>query len=405
MPSPAVAVLLPRSERQPVIDQLRTAGFEPVAVADSVEMAALLAARKDIAVAILDIDDHEVATDTWSLIHAEGRDIAGLLVLSESTLEHLAADGGGHAEDEFVTRPYTAESIRWRVEAMCIRSVAADGAGVTGDTEVGAGNWAPRGALLAVFNPKGGVGKTMLATNLAATLVSRKGRNVLLVDADTVTGHVTVSLGIEGAPTVTDAWRDELDGGPAVTFDQLASTHSSGLRVLALASSPINTEILDPQRVAQAITVARRGTDYVIVDLHPSYSPLNRAVFDRADRILVPVTPDLPAIRAAVQLRDVAAELGMLEKLSLVVNRANSGVSVGDIEAAIGMTAFATIRSGGMLMVRSANEGKPVVELAPKEKITADFDTLADRLIGAPSVARERTAFGLFTRASAALRA
>ena len=52
------------------------------------------------------------------------------------------------------------------------------------------------------------------------------------------------------------------------------------------------------QRVAGAVTVARRSMDYVIVDLHPSYSPLNRALFDRADRILVPVTPDLPAIRA-----------------------------------------------------------------------------------------------------------
>jgi hypothetical protein len=97
MPAPAVAVVLPRSGREPVIEQLRAGGFEPVAVADTVEMAAVLAARKHIAVAILDIDDHEVATETWALIHADGREIPGLLVLSEPTLDHLAADGGGHA--------------------------------------------------------------------------------------------------------------------------------------------------------------------------------------------------------------------------------------------------------------------------------------------------------------------
>ena len=80
--------------------------------------------------------------------------------------------------------------------------------------------------------------------------------------------------------------------------------------VLPLSAHPLNTELLEPQRVAGAIAVARRNFDYVIVDLHPSYSPLNRAIFDRADRILVPVTPDLPAIRAVVKLREIADELG-----------------------------------------------------------------------------------------------
>ena len=85
--------------------------------------------------------------------------------------------------------------------------------------------------------------------------------------------------------------------------------HRPGMRdPAAHRRSPINTELLEPQRVAGAIALARRNFDYVIVDLHPSYSPLNRAVFDQADRILVPVTPDLPAIRAVVKLREVADE-------------------------------------------------------------------------------------------------
>ena len=83
--------------------------------------------------------------------------------------------------------------------------------------------------------------------------------------------------------------------------------------------------------------------DVVVVDLHPDYDSLNRAVFARADRILVPVTPDVPALRAAVQLRDVAQELGFGEKLAMVINRANSGVSVADMERAIGLPSLALI--------------------------------------------------------------
>ena len=95
----------------------------------------------------------------------------------------------------------------------------------------------------------------------------------------------------------------------------------------------------------------------------------------------------MPAIRAAVQLRDVAIGLGCRERLAMVINRANSGVTVEDMERTVGMPALAHIRSGGMLFVRAANEGRTVIEMFPREKISADFDVLADRVLGTPKPA------------------
>jgi len=396
---PAVVVLLPAGEVEPVSEELRAGGFDPIAVADARELAALLDAKRDIAVAVIDLESSpSTGRAAWSVLHQGGRHIPGLLVLNASALDRIGDDEETRDDDEYLTRPYSAESIRWRVEAMCIRSVAVDdGSGPVLQTSIETADWGRRGQLLAVFNPKGGVGKTTLAMNLAASLTA-KGKRVLLVDADTVTGHVTTSLGMEAVPTVVDAWRDELEGGPVLTFDELASVHSSGLKVLALSSSPIHTEILEPQRVAGAVTVARRHVDYVLVDPHPSYSPLNRALFDRADRIMVPVTPDLPAIRAVIQLRDVAEELGMRDRLSLIVNRANSGVSVLDLEKAIGMPAYSQIRSDGLLLVRAANEGRTAVEMAPREKIVQDFNALADRVMGLPEPEPVRSQLRLFGR-------
>lgn len=380
----AIVVALPSSESDPVCAELALAGFEAISVNAPFQLEALLDSRRDIAVAILDGEADEDARDAYQIaLRDGGRTIPSLTIVSEHDFERLLTDDDGSG-NEYLTRPYSADSIRWRVEAMCIRrETVDDGSGpVLAEGQIGNEAWARRATLIAVFNPKGGVGKTTVATNLASSLQARKGKSVLLIDADTVTGHVTTSFAIEAVRTVADSWRDEAEGGPAESLVELASAHGSGLRVVALTDSPINTEILEAERVQAAISVARRSFDVIVVDLHPSYSALNQAIFDEADRILVPVTPDVPALRAAVQFLDVALTLGCRERVSMVVNRANSGVSVADMERTLGVTAFAQLRSAGLLFVRAANEGRTVIEMFPREKITADFDTLADRILG-----------------------
>jgi pilus assembly protein CpaE len=409
MARPAVVVALPPNERAPVVAELREAGFEPISISRPPELEALLASRRDVGVAILDGEtDFDTSLEFYSLLHDEGRSIPALMVVTARTLEHLSSTTSrAGLDDEYFTRPYSAESLRWRVEAMCIRSQTVDdGSGpvLQGDG-FEAGDWARRATVVTVFNPKGGVGKTTVATNLAAALAVRKGQKVLLVDADIVTGHVTTSLGLEQVRTLADSWRDQAEGGPSETLLEIATEHPSGVRVVALTTDPIHTENIDPERVADALAAARRGYDFVVVDLHPSYSELNQMIFDRSDRILVPVTPDVPAIRAAVQFRDVAVELGLRERLAMVVNRANSGVSVADMERTVGMPAMALIRSGGMLFVRAANEGRTVIELFPRERISEDFDALADRILGSPAAAPTKIPFKLFGRQKEAARA
>jgi cellulose biosynthesis protein BcsQ len=396
---PAVAILLPDSEADPVGLELHAGGFDPIFVRRARELTDLLATRRDIVVAVIDAQADDIdGEDAWATLQESGRSIPALLVVDATSLDSLDDSVPGHADDEYVIRPYSAESIRWRVEAMCIRSAAVDdGSGPILQGEIDQADWGRRGKTLVVFNPKGGVGKTMIATNLASALIA-KGQRVLLLDADTVTGHVPTSLGMDAVPTVVDSWRDEIDGGPVLTFDEMASVHSSGLKVLPLTSSPMATELLEPQRVAGAIAVARRNVDYVVIDAHPSYSPLNRAMLERADQILVPVTPDMPAIRALVQLRDVAADLGLVDRLSLVVNRAASGISVADIEKSANLPCYAEIRSAGMLLVKANNEGRTLFEIGPRERITEDFQQLAARILGIEMVEAAKPQMRFFGR-------
>ena len=403
MPRPAIALALPRDEQTPAANALAEAGFEPLLVEHPDQLEGLLETRSGVAVAILDGEtDFDLSLEYYALLHEGGRAIPALMVVSARTLDHLigaAAHAG--ADDEYFTRPYSAESLRWRVEAMLIRQMTVDdgsGAVLQGGPLV-ATDWSRRGSFIAIFNPKGGVGKTTIAINLAASLVMM-GRRVLLVDADTVTGHIASSLGLEHVRTLVDAVADAGEDATvaAEPLGDLVAAHPSGLRVLVLSSSPLQTSLLDPARVADALAFARRSYQDVVVDLHPDYEPLNRAVFERADRILVPVTPDVPALRAAVQLRDVAGNLGFSEKLAMVVNRANSGVSIEDMERTVGMPAFASIRSAGLFLVKAANEGRTVIDLFPREKVTDDFRALAETVTGRPRKEARLSLRGLFGR-------
>jgi MinD-like ATPase involved in chromosome partitioning or flagellar assembly len=409
VPRSAVAIALPPAELAAVSAQLVEAGYDAIAVNTAEELEILLLQRHDIGVAILDGEnDFDRTIEMYALLHEEDRNIPALMVVAARALDRMGLAGRARVSDEYFTRPYSAESLRWRVEAMLIRAEVPtdDSTGGVIDTETEVEGTTPidtaesrRGQIVIVFNPKGGVGKTTIAVNVAAMLQIRKGQRVLLVDCDTVTGHVASSLGMENVRTVADAWTEDLNTAVAESFAEIASTHENGVAVLVMAESPLHTEILEPKRVAEAITTARQAFDWVVVDMHPDYGPLNQVIFERADKILVPVTPDVPAIRAAVQLREVAVELDIRDRLAMVVNRANSGVSVADMERTVGMPALAEVRSAGMLFVRAANEGRSAVERFPKEKVIEDIEVLCDRLIATsePSVAKTGSGFmGIF---------
>jgi MinD-like ATPase involved in chromosome partitioning or flagellar assembly len=405
---------LPGSEFRSVRKHLTDAGFEVIAVKSTSDVERVLEKRNDVEVAILDTEtDFDGSIATYGVLRGDDRQTKILMLVPAKSLGRIGLNRGVDPRDEYFTRPYSAESVRWRIEAMLLRSERPadeaapllDAAGISlSDGVVGgiadgdesgahlvsfnrASDLAPSrlpstgGKIVIVFNPKGGVGKTTMSINLGAALQLRRGKRVLLVDCDTITGHVASSLGLERPRTLANAWREQAEGAPDEPVDKIATLHSSGLSVLVLSESPLHTEVLAPDRVADTICAARDRYDWILLDMHPDYGPLNQALFQQADRIVVPVTPDIPCIRAAIQFREIATQLGMRERMMIVINRANSGVATADLQRVMDLPVLGRIRSAGLLFVRAADEGRSAVERFPTSKVVADIDAMAQRLM------------------------
>ena len=385
---PTIALSLVDPERSEVDAALIAAGFDTIPLAPDASIAEAFGPSTKSLVAVVDVlgDPASAVARVEEARRGRPGQLSVLFLADGSELDGLVAAGFDDS-DEIVLRPCSVDAMRWRIEAMAIRvqvpvSQGGDSVLATGHIDA---DWTAPAPVYAVFNPKGGVGKTTIATNLAAVLQMRRGMQVLLLDADTVTGHVGLSLGMTGGRSAAEAWVDEDAGYGHETLLDLSEVHSSGIRVVSLSNNPLSHSALKPDRVADAIAEARNSFDAIVVDLHPSYREVNQAVFAIADRILVPVTPDLPAMRAAIQLKEVAIEIGVRDRLAMIINRANSGVTVADMEETVGLTAIAHIRSAGLHFVWSANSGKTLIDKFPKHPVAMDFEHLAERLLAAPA--------------------
>jgi pilus assembly protein CpaE len=198
-----------------------------------------------------------------------------------------------------------------------------------------AGNRA--GRIVTVFSPKGGTGKTVIATNLAAALAKTEGRRTLLLDLDLQFGDAAIMLGIEPEKTIFDlvSAPGELDPDKLAGY---TTKHVSGLDLLPAPLRPEDAELVTEAKLGRLIEVARACYDVIIVDTSPFFHGPMLATLDRTDELLLLCSLDVPT------LKNVRLALGTLEMLSfpearvrVVLNRANSkvGMKQREVEAAL----------------------------------------------------------------------
>jgi len=240
---------------------------------------------------------------------------------------------------------------------------------------------AHRGRVVTVFSPKGGTGKTVVATSLAAMLAKKEGRRTLLLDLDLQFGDAAIMLGLEPAKTVYDlvVAPGELDPEKLAGY---VTRHPCGLDVLAAPLRPEDAELVVESKVTALLDVARASYDAIVVDTSPFFHGAVLATLDRTDQLLVLCGLDVPT------LKNVRLALQTLEQLSFPANRityvmnrasANVGLKTREVEDGLHVKIAHELPLDRTVQV-CVNRGESAVLAQPRSEFARAMDGLVKQM-------------------------
>jgi len=242
------------------------------------------------------------------------------------------------------------------------------------------------GKLITVFSPKGGVGKTTLAVNLAIGLADHGNKRVCLVDLDLGFGDIAITLQLFPARTLADAVPMEagLDIG---LLETLLTAHRDEVYALVAPVQPDAKDSIPASLIGKVLRLLKSSFDYVVVDTSPSFDEHVLAAFDETDELLLVATLDVPTLK---NVKIAAETLDLLNfpkpQRRLVLNRADEkvGLSPEKVESTLDMKIDTAIPTS-IQVANSTNSGEPILGILPRHAVSRAIAGLAATLVGKSS--------------------
>jgi pilus assembly protein CpaE len=306
-------------------------------------------------------------------LHEGGNQIP-VIVLTVPQHPVLANPGMGiHA---VLPMPFTGYELVTRIQQS--RQVAADA-----DASGGA-------RMITIFAPKGGVGKTTLAFNLAVA-IGQAGMRTVLIDGSLQFGDMRALLKVPlDAPSLLDLPTDRIQESD---LEDVLWRDPSGIDILLAPPRVELAEMVTVRDLEKTLSLLRRVYQVVIVDTPAVINDVNLAFLDASDTILEIVSWDSTTIHSTMVMADAFRAIGYPPtKVRYLVNRADStgGYDTQVLANALGRVPEHSVSSGGALVVRTNNEGIPFVLADPAAQISQDIFRTAAELIGRPVAAAAR---------------
>ncbi len=364
---------------EPDIEVIGTAGSGPEAIE--------LCRKLRPAVVLMDINMPEMDGIKAAEILSNELPAIGIIMMSVQSEQDYLRRAMLAGAREFLVKPCSGDdlirSIRhvYRLEASKRAMVVAQPvAGSSMQNGTGTDNGEPQhGKIITIVSPKGGVGRTCVAANLAVALKVATQKKVALFDASLYFGDLGVMLNLLSSKTIVDL-TEHMEDLDADLLNDIMVTHSSGVRVLLAPPAPEMAELVTAEHVRRILLEMAAGFDYVIVDTWPSFAEAVLTAMDMADDILLVMTLEMTAIKDVKLYLEVVDKLDYpTEKVKLVLNRAGSvgGIKVEAVEETLRHKVAVGLTNDGPGMMMAVNQGVPLVISAREHPFSRDIYRLA----------------------------
>jgi pilus assembly protein CpaE len=289
--------------------------------------------------------------------------------------------------DDVMAKPFDARELEARVEALLLRFqrskdlsaiVSTDGVTVTRTRRV-----------IAVHSPKGGVGTSTVAVNIAMAAAQKKPDRVVIVDLDLQFGQVATHLNIQPRQTIGDVVRDEAALREAELLRTYATKHDSGLHVLSASTGPELAATITADHVDKILTTLLDTYDQVVIDTGSWLDERTLRAFEHAESVLFVTTPEIAGLKALSALIEYLNEAGVVAAKSMFVLNNAFGreiLKVRDVEQALGTQVAGELPYDPFLYLKAVNEGVPIVLGAPRSIPAERFVKLATTALGADTI-------------------
>jgi len=239
--------------------------------------------------------------------------------------------------------------------------------------------------VVSVFSPKGGVGKTTLAFNLAVAL-GQLGASTALIDGSIQYGDLRALLKVPSdVPSILDLPTDRVQESD---LREVMWRDPAGIDILLAPPRVEMAEMVTPRDVEKTVSLLRRLYEAVVIDTPSVLSEITLSFLDASDVILSVVTYDSTTIHNTIAVTEAFASIGYTpDKVRYLVNRSDSsgGISRDELVRALGRKPEFEVVSDGRLVVQANNEGMPFVVTSPDAAVSRDVRRVATTLLGRPA--------------------
>lgn len=242
----------------------------------------------------------------------------------------------------------------------------------------------PKGEVITIIGTKGGVGKSLIATNLSVALKQIACEKVAIMDLNLQFGDIAIMLNISPTKTILDAASTKGDLDIEV-LETCLLIHPTGIKVLPAPSRPAEADLISGKLVKNILYILKKDGYKVIVDTAGYFTDCVLSALDSSDLILLITTLDLPTIKNSKIALDTIRQLNYPpDKIKIILNRSDSqtGLSYQHIEDTLKFKITTFIPSDGKRVIPAVNSGVPFVYNNPEAEISKAINNLAREIIG-----------------------